>query len=492
MRPPMQVADAFEVFPMLDGGALRAAVEKHKPDVIVPEIEAIDTATLAALETEGWRVAPSAKAVQLTMNRDGIRDFAANEVGLVTSKYSFAETREEAIAAATEVGLPCVVKPVMSSSGKGQSTARTTEEVGAAWDYAVANMRGDRPRVIVEEFVDFDSEITLLTVATRDGVLFCAPIGHRQEKGDYRESWQPAAIPAKHSIRPDTRRAKSSRRLAVTASSESNSSFAAIRRYSPNFSPRPHDTGMVTLISQFPNEFELHLRAILGLPIPSIELAGPSASAVILADRETEAFSYGGVAEALALGAPGCPVDVRIFAKPRRSKTAAWASPLPAARASRMRSHAPRAPRRVSASLFTAEGGAHAQDCSPSLASHRSPPAMTAPAAKDRTIRVVSDEQKQLHQLDAFNLAIGLKRAIYDAGYTCKRITDAGYVGTWKNLDMWVAHCVYDKGPAGDWAVFAGPDGGAQVRDCKDITADRDCRIARSASARRAALPTLK
>ena len=155
--PAMQMADAFEVFPMLDGKALRAAVEKHRPDVIVPEIEAIDTATLAALEQEGWRVAPSAKAVQLTMNRDGIRDFAANELGLVTSRYRFAETREEAIAAAQEVGLPCVVKPVMSSSGKGQTTARTAEDVGAAWDYAVEKMRGDRPRVIVEEYIKFDS-----------------------------------------------------------------------------------------------------------------------------------------------------------------------------------------------------------------------------------------------------------------------------------------------------------------------------------------------
>src|SRR5437870_1269886 len=192
--PAMQLADAFEVFPMLDGKALRAAVEKHKPDVIVPEIEAIDTSTLAALEGEGWRVAPSAKAVELTMNRDNIRDFAARELGLITSKYRFAESRDEAIAAATEVGLPCVVKPVMSSSGKGQSVAKSADEVGSAWDYAVANMRGDRPRVIVEEFIEFDSEITLLTVATKDGVLFCPPVGHRQEAGDYRESWQPANI----------------------------------------------------------------------------------------------------------------------------------------------------------------------------------------------------------------------------------------------------------------------------------------------------------
>jgi phosphoribosylglycinamide formyltransferase 2 len=193
--PAMQLADACEVFPMLDGKKLRAAVEKHKPDVIVPEIEAIDTATLTALEEQGWRVAPSAKAVALTMNRDGIRDFAAKELGLVTSKYCFAESREEAVAAAAEVGLPCVVKPVMSSSGKGQSTAKTIEDVGSGWDYAVTNMRGDRPRVIVEEFVKFDSEITLLTVATKDGVIFCPPVGHRQELGDYRESWQPAGIP---------------------------------------------------------------------------------------------------------------------------------------------------------------------------------------------------------------------------------------------------------------------------------------------------------
>jgi phosphoribosylglycinamide formyltransferase 2 len=318
--PAMQVADGFEVFPMLDGGALRAAVEKHKPDVLSPEIEAIDTATLAALEAEGSHVAPSAKAVQLTMNRDGIRDFAANEVVLVTSKYRFAETRDGAIAAATEVGFPCVVKPVMSSSGKGQSTAETIEEVGAAWDYAVANMRGDRPRVIVEEFVDFDSEITLLTVATRDGVLFCAPIGHRQEKGDYRESWQPASIPreALHSARYQARK--------IVEALGGHGIFGVeffVRGDQTIFSelsPRPHDTGMVTLISQFPNEFELHLRAVLGLPIPSIELAGPSASAVILADRETETFSYGGVPEALALGAPGYPVDLRIFAKPSTLK----------------------------------------------------------------------------------------------------------------------------------------------------------------------------
>jgi phosphoribosylglycinamide formyltransferase 2 len=315
--PAMQVADAFEVFSMLDGEALRAAVEKHRPDVIVPEIEAIDTSTLTDLEREGWRIAPCAKAVQLTMNRDGIRDFAAHELGLTTSKYRFAESREDAVAAAGEVGLPCVVKPVMSSSGKGQSLASSREEVGSAWDNAVANMRGDRPRVIVEEFIRFDSEITLLTVVTRQGILFCAPIGHRQDKGDYRESWQPAAI---------------SKAALASAQDQSKRMVEALGGHGlfgveffirgdeaifSELSPRPHDTGMVTLISQFPNEFELHLRAILGLAIPAIDLSGPSASAVILANRESENFRYEGIDDALALGSPGKPVDVRIFGKPK-------------------------------------------------------------------------------------------------------------------------------------------------------------------------------
>src|SRR5262249_12963314 len=226
----------------------------------------------------------------------------------------------EAIAAAAEVGLPCVVKPVMSSSGKGQSTAKTAEEVGAAWDYAVARMRGDRPRVIVEEFIKFDSEITLLTVATKDGILFCAPIGHRQEAGDYRTSWQPAAISegALFSARNQARK--------VVTALGGHGIFgveffvSGDQAIFSELSPRPHDTGMVTLISQFPNEFELHLRAILALPIPSIELTGPAASAVILADEESETIFYEGIAEALALGAPGNPVDLRLFAKPMTLK----------------------------------------------------------------------------------------------------------------------------------------------------------------------------
>ena len=318
--PAMQLADTFEVFPMLDGAALRAAVEKHRPDAIVPEIEAIDTATLAALESEGWRVVPSAKAVQLTMNRDGIRDFAAQELGLTTSKYRFAESREEAVAAAEAVGLPCVVKPVMSSSGKGQSVAGTAEELGIAWDYAVANMRGDRPRVIVEEYIAFDSEITLLTVATSDGVLFCAPVGHRQEHGDYRESWQPANLPAAALASAQDQAKRVVEALGGHGIFGVEFFIRGEEAIFSELSPRPHDTGMVTLVSQSPNEFELHLRAILGLPIPAIEPAGPSASAVILADRESESFGYGGIAEALALGSADKPIDIRIFAKPKTLK----------------------------------------------------------------------------------------------------------------------------------------------------------------------------
>ena len=314
--PAMQCADASEIFSMLDGAALRAAVEKHRPDVIVPEIEAIDTAALEQLERDGWRVAPSARAARLTMNRDGIRDFAARELGLVTSRYEFAESREDAASAAARVGFPCVVKPVMSSSGKGQSTVEGADAVAAAWDHAVANMRGDRPRVIIEQFIRFDSEITLLTVATKDGVLFCEAIGHRQECGDYRESWQPAVLPVA-ALRSAQRQART-----VVEALGGHGLFGVeffIRGEEAIFSelsPRPHDTGMVTLIAQSPNEFELHLRAILGLPIPAIDHAGPAASAVILADRESERFGFEGVADALALGAAGLPVDVRLFGKP--------------------------------------------------------------------------------------------------------------------------------------------------------------------------------
>ena len=314
--PAMQLSDAREIFPMLDGAALRRAVEKHRPDFIVPEIEAIDTAMLASLEAEGWNVVPSARAAQLTMNRDAIRDFAARELGLTTSGYLFAETRDEAVAASEHVGLPAVVKPVMSSSGKGQSVVRTSDEVGAAFDYAVANMRGDRPRVIVEQFVDFDYEITLLTVATRDGILFCPPIGHRQEAGDYRESWQPVAM------HPDALASAQAQAARVVEALGGHGLFGVeffIQGREAIFSelsPRPHDTGMVTMIGQSPDQFELHVRAVLGLPIPAIDMAGPSASAVILADRGSERFAFDGIGDALSLGRAGTPVAVRLFAKP--------------------------------------------------------------------------------------------------------------------------------------------------------------------------------
>ena len=318
--PAMQVADAFEVFSMLDGDALRAAVEKHRPDHIVPEIEAIDTAMLGVLEGEGWHVVPSAKAVQLTMNRDGIRDFAAQELGLKTSAYVFAESRDEAVAAGDTVGFPCVVKPVMSSSGKGQSVADDADELGRAYDYAVANMRGDRPRVIVEQFIRFDSEITLLTIATKDGILFCEPIGHRQEAGDYRESWQPARLPDAALQSAKEQAAKVVEALGGHGIFGVEFFIAGDEAIFSELSPRPHDTGMVTLISQNLNEFELHLRAILGLPIPAIDLLGPSASAVVLATQESTDFGFEGLEDALALGCDGSPVDIRIFAKPNTLK----------------------------------------------------------------------------------------------------------------------------------------------------------------------------
>ncbi len=306
--PAMQVADAREVFSMLDGAALRAAVEKHRPDHIVPEIEAIDTAMLATLEAEGWHVVPSAKAVQLTMNRDGIRDFAARDLGLTTSRYIFAETREEAMAA--DVGLPAVIKPVMSSSGKGQSVAHSVEELGTAFDYAVANMRGDRRQVIVEQYIDFDYEITLLTVATGDGIIFCPPIGHRQESGDYRTSWQPAAMDEAVLASAQEQAAKVVGALGGYGLFGVEFFIAGGVAIFSELSPRPHDTGMVTLAGQSPNEFELHVRAILGLPIPPLR-SEAAASAVILADRASERFAYEGVAEAMAEGA-----DLRLFAKP--------------------------------------------------------------------------------------------------------------------------------------------------------------------------------
>ncbi|WP_114521503.1 formate-dependent phosphoribosylglycinamide formyltransferase [Altererythrobacter sp. ZODW24] len=316
--PAMQVSDVSEVFSMLDGEKLRAAIEKHQPDFVVPEVEAIRTEVLAEVEASGVNVVPSARATQLTMNRDAIRDVAAQELGLTTSRYKYAESLGEVLAGAEFTGLPCVIKPVMSSSGKGQSTVRTAEELETAWNYAVDNMRGDRARVIVEQFVDFDYEITLLTIRHKDGVSFCPPIGHRQERGDYQESWQPAAM--------SDAAIAAAQEMARKVVDDLAGNGAGYGLFGVEFfvkddevifselSPRPHDTGMVTLCSQNLTEFDLHARAIMGLPIPARLLARPSASAVILADRDSETLSYDGLAEALAT--EGGTVDVRIFGKP--------------------------------------------------------------------------------------------------------------------------------------------------------------------------------
>lgn len=312
--PAMQVADGFEVFSMLDEGLLRAAIERHQPDYIVPEIEAIRTEVLAEVEAQGMTVVPSARATIMTMNRDRIREVAAVELNLRTSLYRYAESLDEVRAGAEHTGFPCVIKPVMSSSGKGQSTVRSAEELEQAWNYAVANMRGDRSRVIVEQFIDFDYEITLLTVRSREGVSFCPPIGHRQERGDYQESWQPAPMnPAALTKAEDMARA-------VVDNLGGYGIFGVeffVKGEDVIFSelsPRPHDTGMVTLISQNLSEFDLHARAILGLPVPQVRLNGPSASAVLLADRASENFTVEGIADALT--ASSVEVDVRIFAKP--------------------------------------------------------------------------------------------------------------------------------------------------------------------------------
>lgn len=320
--PAMQLADAREVFSMLDGAALRAAVEKHRPDLIVPEIEAIRTEVLADLEAEGFAIVPSARAAQLTMNRDAIRDLAAGELGLVTSQYGYATSYAEAQTIAARIGYPLVMKPVMSSSGKGQSKIDGPDALEAAWDYAVANMRGDRARVICEQFIAFDYEITLLTVRHAGGISFCPPIGHRQERGDYRESWQPAAMSPAALTRAQEMAAKVV--MALQGGGRgwglygveffvAKGQDGAEEVIFSELSPRPHDTGMVTLASQDLTEFDLHARAILGLSVPTEIAARPAASAVILADRDCDNFAFAGLADALALSPQ---VDVRIFGKP--------------------------------------------------------------------------------------------------------------------------------------------------------------------------------
>lgn len=310
--PAMQVAHRSHTINMLDGDALRAVIEQEKPDLIVPEIEALATETLLALEGEGYKVVPTARAARLTMDREGIRRLAAEELGLPTSPYRFADSEEEYNEAIKAVGLPCVVKPVMSSSGKGQSLVRADADISPAWEYAQAGGRAGKGKVIVEGFVDFDYEITLLTVNAVDGIQFCAPIGHRQEGGDYRESWQPQAM---------TEASLNNAQQVAKAVVENLAGYGIYgvelfvkgdQVWFSEVSPRPHDTGLVTLISQDLSEFALHVRAILGFPIGPIRQRGPSASAVILGDGESTNLRFEGMAQALA----DADTQLRLFGKP--------------------------------------------------------------------------------------------------------------------------------------------------------------------------------
>ncbi len=311
--PAMQVADRAHVISMLDGDALRGVIEKEQPDMVVPEVEAIATDVLAAIEAEGKvEIIPTARATQLTMNREGIRRLAAEELGLRTSPYEFAATREEYLAAIEKIGMPCVVKPIMSSSGKGQSTVKSEADIDASWEYAQAGGRAGAGKVIVEGFVDFDYEITQLTVRHVDGTSFCDPIGHIQIDGDYRESWQPQSMSdtALENARDCAKK--------ITDALGGRGIFGVElfikgdEVYFSEVSPRPHDTGMVTMIAQDLSQFALHARAILGLPIPNILQHGPSASAVILVEGESEQVSFGNLNEALAQP----DTQLRLFGKP--------------------------------------------------------------------------------------------------------------------------------------------------------------------------------
>ncbi|MFQ1804078.1 formate-dependent phosphoribosylglycinamide formyltransferase [Aeromonas veronii] len=311
--PAMQVAHAAHVLDMLDGNALRALVAEVKPDLIIPEIEAIATDTLAALEQEGVKVVPNARATQLTMNREGIRRLAAETLGLPTSPYRFAQSKEEFVAAVEAIGLPCVVKPVMSSSGKGQSVLRDLAKLDESWTYAQEGGRAGRGKVIVEGLVPFEYEITLLTVRAVDGIHFCEPIGHRQEDGDYRESWQPQVMSELALARSKEVAAKVVEALGGYGLFGVELFIKGDEVWFSEVSPRPHDTGMVTLISQDLSEFALHVRAILGLPVGTITQYGPSASAVVLREGHSQDIRYQGIGEALAL-VPGA--QLRLFGKP--------------------------------------------------------------------------------------------------------------------------------------------------------------------------------
>lgn len=310
--PAMQVAHRSHTISMLDGRALRALIEREKPHYIIPEVEAIATDTLVELEKEGYRVIPSANATRLTMNREGIRTLAAEKLGLKTSPYRFAGTKEEFVSAIRAIGMPCVVKPIMSSSGKGQSVVKNEQHIDAAWQYAQEGGRSGGGRVIIEGFIDFDYEITLLTIRHKDGVSFCAPIGHRQEHGDYQESWQP------HPMSNEALRQAQDIAGKVVDALGGRGIFGVeffIKGdavYFSELSPRPHDTGMVTMISQDLSEFALHVRAVLGLPIPNIVQLGPSASSVILVKGASENVVFSGLEQALAEP----DTQLRLFGKP--------------------------------------------------------------------------------------------------------------------------------------------------------------------------------
>ena len=309
--PAMQVADEFCVFNMLDEAPLRAAIAHYQPDLIVPEIEAIRTEVLLDVEKEGFEVIPSARAANLTMNRDRIRDVAVG-LGVRTAQFSYAESAAELLAQAQVIGFPVVIKPVMSSSGKGQSVAKSAADIQASWDFACAGMRGDRQKVIVEEFIHFEFEITLLTIRQRNGqTLFCEPIGHVQERGDYQYSWQPQAMKLDYLKNAQDMAQKVTTDLGGAGLFGVEFFVTKDEVIFSELSPRPHDTGMVTLISQNLSEFDLHARAILGLPIPLISCS-EGASAVVLATQDGTAPRYTGLEAALS--EPG--VDVRIFGKP--------------------------------------------------------------------------------------------------------------------------------------------------------------------------------
>ncbi|MDX1612483.1 MAG: formate-dependent phosphoribosylglycinamide formyltransferase, partial [Candidatus Thermoplasmatota archaeon] len=311
--PAMQVAHRSHVIDMTDAKAVRAIVEEEDPALIVPEIEAIATDELSRLEEEGYNVIPTARATKLTMDREGIRRFVAEELGVRTSPYAFADSLETYKAAVEEVGLPCVVKPTMSSSGKGQSIVESPEEVDEAWRVAQEGTRADTGRIIVEGFVPFDYEITLLTVRHVGGTSFCPPIGHRQEDGDYRTSWQPMPMNEEALAEAQEMAAKVTDGLGGYGIFGVEFFVMGDEVFFSELSPRPHDTGLVTLTSQNMSEFELHVRAILGLPIPEIELVSPGASAVILSEVASNAPGFTGVADALAQ--PG--TLVRLFGKPK-------------------------------------------------------------------------------------------------------------------------------------------------------------------------------